>query len=95
VSRRRSCFPLRKGATDLQRINVATAAIRNDSSSWRIGPSGLFPFRTSIWNYEPYTVDRNPCKGDQLVERSLLHKTQTNIHALSWIRTHDPSFRAR
>jgi hypothetical protein len=36
--------------------------------------------------------------GDQLVPRPLLvhkhRKTHRNIHALSWIRTHDPGFQA-
>jgi hypothetical protein len=45
-----------------------------------------------------YIVGRTPCKGDQLVARSLpTHRTthtqnkNTDIHAFSGIRTHDPS----
>jgi hypothetical protein len=45
-----------------------------------------------------YTVGRTPWAGDQPVARSLLihtrqheHNINTDIHASSWIRTHDSS----
>jgi hypothetical protein len=46
----------------------------------------------------PKTASRTPRMGAQPVARPLHNKntklTQTNIHALSGIRTHDPSVRA-
>jgi hypothetical protein len=45
-----------------------------------------------------YTDGRTPCTGDQPVARPLpvhrINAHNTNIHALSGIRTHDPSVRA-
>jgi hypothetical protein len=48
-----------------------------------------------------WTVGRTPWVGDQLVARPLpvhkcrkMHTHTLNIHDLSWIRTHDPGFRA-
>jgi hypothetical protein len=40
------------------------------------------------------TVGRTPCAGDQPVARPLHTKDNTNIHASSGIRTHNPSVRA-
>jgi hypothetical protein len=44
-----------------------------------------------------YTVGRTPLTGDQPVARPLpstnTKQTQTDIHTLRWVRTHDPSVR--
>jgi hypothetical protein len=63
-----------------------------------VGPGLCFQF------HDHFTDGRTPWTSDQLVARPLpKHRTtQTqnkhihtpNIHALCWIRTHDPSFRA-
>jgi hypothetical protein len=62
-----------------------------------VGPWPFFSF------FILYTVGRTPSKGDQPVARPLpTHRTtqkrinahNTDIHALSGIRTHDPSVRA-
>jgi hypothetical protein len=63
------------------------------------GPWPLFPFSFLML----YTVGKTPSMGDQPVARLIpTHKTtqtenkrtQTDIHALSRIRTHDPSVQA-
>jgi hypothetical protein len=55
----------------------------------------------SLQFLNPRTVGRTPCTEDQPVARPLhtqdntnTELTQTDIHALSGIRTHDPSVRA-
>jgi hypothetical protein len=48
----------------------------------------------SLQFFNSKTVGRSPRMGDQPVARPLPLQTQTNIHALSGIRTHDPSVRA-
>jgi hypothetical protein len=42
----------------------------------------------------PKTVGRTPCTGEEHIATPLPIQTQKNIHALSGIRTHDPSVRA-
>jgi hypothetical protein len=48
----------------------------------------------SLQFLNPKIVGRIPWTGDQAVARPLHVQTQTNIHALSGIQTHDPSVRA-
>jgi hypothetical protein len=48
----------------------------------------------SLQFLNPKTVGRTPWMGDEPVARPLPIKTQTNIHAFSGIRMHDPSVRA-
>jgi hypothetical protein len=48
----------------------------------------------SLQFLNPKTFGRTPWTGDQPIPRPLPIQTQTNIHALSVIRTLDPSFRA-
>jgi hypothetical protein len=48
----------------------------------------------SLQFLNPKTVGRAPWMGDQPIARPLPIQTQTNIYALSGIRTQDPSIRA-
>jgi hypothetical protein len=48
----------------------------------------------SLQFLNPKTVGRTPRTGDQSIARPLPIQTQTNIHAMSGIRTQDPSVRA-
>jgi hypothetical protein len=52
----------------------------------------------SVQFLNPKAVGRSPWMGDQSRRKAVTYKnteyTQTNIHALSGIRIHDPSFRA-
>jgi hypothetical protein len=52
-----------------------------------------FKLSISLQFLNPKTVGRIPWTGDQPIAKPLPTQTQTNIHALSGIRTHDPRVR--
>jgi hypothetical protein len=48
----------------------------------------------SLQFLNPKTVGRTPWMADQPVAKPLPTQTQTDVHAMSRVRTHDPSIRA-
>jgi hypothetical protein len=89
------------GGTVINRANFFSLVLQLQFVPW---PTSM-KLSVSLRFSRSWTVGRTPWVGDQLVARPLylytntekrihIHRQTLNMHALSWIQTHVPGFRA-